>query len=77
MDAGEALPPSRGPDGIGRSMRIEPLPPAAQLGDWRCPICNNHNFANRVVMCNRCERTPRQQCFAHPRNHHVATTFLI
>jgi len=33
------------------------LPPNARPGDWMCPACNNHNYADKF-MCNRC-RAPR------------------
>jgi len=37
--------------------RTPNLPATARPGDWVCPMCQNHNYANRSA-CNRCQ-TPK------------------
>merc|ERR1711879_27532 len=36
---------------------MKPNAPNARPGDWECPVCNNHNYANRTE-CNKC-KTPK------------------
>jgi len=38
---------------------------AARPGDWMCPGCNNHNYANRVA-CNRCQAAKPPNAEAPP-----------
>ena len=43
-----------GPRGGGRPTNMRP-------GDWVCPSCNNHNYADKI-RCNRC-KVPKAEVF--------------
>ena len=43
-------------------------------GDWRCPMCNNRNFASKVAR-NRCG-APRPKCGVCMKHKTTWTTFV-
>lgn len=44
-----------GPSVAGTALLARPASAAMRPGDWMCPSCSNHNYADKVA-CNRCKQ---------------------